>query len=751
MRNKYFYLFFSIIFIFIVWGIFGNQYFLHDRVPYPAKYQDNFFKPWSAYPEYGIPVQNTSLSDVVDEIYPWKHFTIETLKEGQIPFWNPYSFSGTPHMANYQSSVFSPFNVFFFVLPFVDGWSMFILIQPLLAGLFMFLFLRELQRTRIASLIGSVAFMFCGFIITWVTWGTLSMTIAFLPLCLFVIEKTFRTNRVEWSILLSVGLASAFFSGHLQISLYLVVYTFFYLLYKFIQTKKSKEFIWLSSFFLLGIAITLIQIIPSLQLYSYSPRSGIFNNQNGIPWYYLITVFAPDFYGNPVTRNDWLGYYGEWASFIGIIPFTLAVNGIIGSERRKETLFFFTFGISTLLLSLNSPVQDIITSFKIPVFSTSIPSRIIILFSFSFAVLSAFGLDAIKEQIRKPFSKKTVLPFILLSLLFIVIWYLLVVYKVLPYDKASLSMHNFVLPTVIFFTILSMYLLIFFIKKEKLILAFCVILLLITVGDSLRFAMKWLPFDPKEFVFPDLPVISAMKQYIGQGREFGNTGAFLDTYYHLPSIEGYDPLYNKYYGEFIQTANTGKFANAQKSTVSLDRRGKYTDRVLDLLNVTLILHAISDTNMSWAYPVWDKNDKYTLVYHDNKFELFFNTTAMPRAKLFYNYEVITKDKTLLEQFYSADFNYRNILLLKENPDLKIVSRPNATGSAKLVSFSPNRVIISTHSSQPALLFLSDTYYPQWKATVNGKSVKIFQSDYAFRSVIVPQGDSTVVFIYSGLF
>src|SRR5438094_195859 len=81
-------------FIVGVWFTFSSPYFLHHRIPYPAKYQDSFFKPWSAYPQYGIPVQNDSLSDVVDEIYPWKYFTIQMLKTGQLPFWNPYSFSG---------------------------------------------------------------------------------------------------------------------------------------------------------------------------------------------------------------------------------------------------------------------------------------------------------------------------------------------------------------------------------------------------------------------------------------------------------------------------------------------------------------------------------------------------------------------------------------------------------------------------------------------------------------------------------
>ena len=42
-------------------------------------------------------------------ILPWKNLTIETFKMGQWPLWNPYAFSGTPHLANFQSAVLSVF------------------------------------------------------------------------------------------------------------------------------------------------------------------------------------------------------------------------------------------------------------------------------------------------------------------------------------------------------------------------------------------------------------------------------------------------------------------------------------------------------------------------------------------------------------------------------------------------------------------------------------------------------------------
>jgi len=157
--------FWPIIVILVVWFIFSSPYFLHGLIPFPSKYLVTFFPPWNVM--YGMPVKNAAMPDVITQIYPWKNLTIDTWRKGAIPLWNPYSFSGTPHAANYQTAVFSPFNLLFFILLQVDAWSLLILLQPLLSGLFMFLFLRELSRSRQASLLGSLAFMWCGFLVVW--------------------------------------------------------------------------------------------------------------------------------------------------------------------------------------------------------------------------------------------------------------------------------------------------------------------------------------------------------------------------------------------------------------------------------------------------------------------------------------------------------------------------------------------------------------------------------------------------------
>jgi len=737
--------FWPILFILTVWFIFSYPYFFQNRVPYSSTYQVNHFFPWSAYPQYHGPVKNGAMPDITDQIYPWRHFTIETWKKGEIPFWNPNSFSGNPHLANYQSAVFSPFNLLFFMFPFVEAWSLLVLLQPLLAAVFTYVLLREFKISKAGSAVGSIAFMFCGFMVVWMAYGTLSFAILFLPFSLFAIERWFNKKGKLPLVVLTLSIPLSFFSGHFQTSLYFLAFTTLFLFFKILQNRKI--ILPIIAAFVLGVLISLVQIIPSIQFYLESTRSEIFLNQGGIPLFYLINLFSPDFFGNPVTRNDWFGYYAEWASFVGIIPLMLS---LIAFNRKNKTIVFFSIiSIVVLLLAIDSPIQRFITDLKIPVISTSNPTRIIVLLSFSLSVLAGFGFDKLKEFVDRGLVKKVLPLFFAIAVLISGVWFMLFVSNA-PSENLEISKRNFILPTLIFI-IFSLIAFTGTIRRQGLLLF---LILFLVAFDSLRFAQKWMPFDPKELVFSDTPVIAGIAENIGFGRIFGNFGANIDTYYGFPSIEGYDPLYIERYGEFIRSSGNGEFTSAERSVVRLPRRGEFTDRVLDLLGVSLIFHPIADTNQSWAYPVWENPNRFVPVFNDGNFEIYRNHTALERVRLFYNFEIIKEKQEIIERFYSRDFDFRNVLILEEEPNVnskfkiqnsKLDKRPE--GSVKIISYTPNVVTIEAKTEAPALVFLSDNFYPGWKAFVNGKETKILRTDYSFRAVVVPEGESIVEFGY----
>ena len=46
--------------------------------------------------------------DILDYVYPHRSYAAEALRNGRIPFWNPYLFMGVPFLANPQSAVLYP-------------------------------------------------------------------------------------------------------------------------------------------------------------------------------------------------------------------------------------------------------------------------------------------------------------------------------------------------------------------------------------------------------------------------------------------------------------------------------------------------------------------------------------------------------------------------------------------------------------------------------------------------------------------
>jgi hypothetical protein len=74
--------------------------------------------------------------------------------------------------------------------------------------------------------------------------------------------------------------------------------------------------------------------------------------------------------------------------------------------------------------------------------------------------------------------------------------------------------------------------------------------------------------------------------------------------------------------------------------------------------------------------------------------------------------------------------------------------PGATETVRIVDDRPERVEIEANAAAPALVVLTDTWYPGWHATVDGTPATIVRADHAFRGVRVEAGTHRVVLRYA---
>lgn len=734
-----------ILFLFVFWFVFASPFFLKGKVPFSSTYQVNFFPPWSAYPQFGQPVKNNAMPDVITQIYPWRHVTMDIWKSGQIPLWNPYSFAGTPLLANYQSGVLSPLNILFFIFPFVDGWSLLVLLQPLLAGLFTYLYARQLKLSEWGSVMSSMGFMFCGFIVAWMGYATLGYAILFLPLALYAIEKYLQSSKSKFLFLLVLTFPLSFFSGHFQISLYffatVLAYTLFHLLYG--KQKKASLSLVLCVFF--GLLLTLPQVLPSVEFYGQSLRSTLFQRGEVIPWQYLPTLLAPDFYGNAVTRNDWFGHYAEWNMYIGVLPFLLSLYAI-RLLRNKRVLFFFAIVSVCLLLAFPTPLGNVLVWLKIPVLATSAASRIISVSSFFLAILAGFGLDKLREDIRE---KKRMFVFFWIGLgvlLFAGVWGMVIGKIFLPVGKVAIAKQNLILPTVISIGGLFSLSLSLFIRKRNMVVVSLILLLALTAFDVYRFATKWQSFDPKSLVFPEVGVTTFFKKISGYQRAWGKYDGQASVYYKLPSLEGYDALYPKRYGEFLASLNTGIFRESERSVVIFPLHGTGSAKALNLLNVAYLVHKRSDDNVGWTYPYWNYPEQFHMIFEDASYRVFSNMNAFPHMFISKNYLVKKDPQQIIDTMFDSKTDLRNTVILEEDPHLQ----QGGEGKVDITSSTANTIKAKIQVNKNSLVFLSDTFYPGWVAFVDGKQTPIYRADYAFRAIVVPSGTHNISFLYQPL-
>src|SRR3990167_4406649 len=224
-------------------AFFFNQMFLKGYVPFPGDLLVGQYNPYNSYSFLGYSPggypNKAQDFDVLELLYPSKYFSIEQFKNGEIPLWNPYNFSGTPHLASLQSGSFYPLGLIFYILPFLHAWSFYIYIQPILAGIFTFLFLRELRLGQKGSFLGALSFAFSSYLVVWIEYGNIGHSILWLPLLMFFSLKFLRKPSLSLSLAITAGLTLSLLAGYIQTSFYFFVFLLVFMLFNIISLDRE--------------------------------------------------------------------------------------------------------------------------------------------------------------------------------------------------------------------------------------------------------------------------------------------------------------------------------------------------------------------------------------------------------------------------------------------------------------------------------------------------------------------------------
>ncbi|MBM3328175.1 MAG: YfhO family protein [Calditrichaeota bacterium] len=126
--------------------------------------------------------------------------------------------------------------------------------------------------------------------------------------------------------------------------------------------------------------------------------------------------------------------------------------------------------------------------------------------------------------------------------------------------------------------------------------------------------------------------------------------------------------------------------------------------------------------------------------------VYRNPGELPRARLTGEFQVIPDLTATYAAMQGRTWDPRALTLVDRKPVPEPI--PGAPGRAEIVSFTNERIEISTAADDPRLLVLAETYYPSgWTATINGKDAEILRADGVLRAVALPAGEHKVVFTF----
>jgi hypothetical protein len=721
---------------------------------------------------------------------PPRFFWVETIKKGDFPLWNPYQFSGHPFFANPQQAILYPLDALFFLLPFDWAFNAIIILHFFLGGVFTYFFLRDLKVNSTGALISGLIFMLSGYLLSVHSLLSTLLSSIWTPLIMMFFRRALLDGGLKNEIWVAIFMTLSFLGGGLEI-----VYGNFgvlFLMIFFSPPRSSPEFpkegqeksrggrVWFGLRSILIIAglsflLSAVQLLPFLELFHHSIRGQGISYGEATIWSFapkdFLLFLIPDAYGYFFDiKKYWASQCWLKTLYTGGLPFVL---GSFYFLRGTGRIFYLSLMLVSLLLSLgnHTPLYRFLYEY-IPFLNTiRYPVKFLYFFILGLAIISGLGWQKLMEFSAEPRNKRLVKILLGFSfftgfaLLFFVLGHSQIEYflrskgmDVPDFNPLAVNLHH---------------------AKR---------FLLLVVGQELKWK-RWAKFLLILFLAADL---------------FGNMGFYGKdkTEEYLKKTRILDIVSSDTQGPF-RTFTTAKTIAAEtpiliggasylatlkeKHLPSMNLLYPLADiwgidvitlkRVSDLYKAFTGAPSISATNLIDLYGVkyiisvtpLEEDPRLELIYarleglqetreellKRNTVKLYRNRNLAPRAWLVKDFQVLDA-QAVLGALVTKGFHPAKSVLLEEEPIWLTESVPQGRAreggstpenKVEFVSESNNRLRLRVQAAEKSLLVLSDTYFPGWKAFVNGKETKIYRANYAFRALPLKAGTHEVEFVY----
>lgn len=346
------------------------------------------------------------------------------LRDGQLPLWNPYIFSGMPLLASIQPGALYPPTWLFAVLSSQAAMNWMVITTFHLALIGTYLYARRIGADRVGAMVAGIAFAFGGYMVAHVGHTNRIAAAAWLPWILLAIEELYRRLRWRWVALGAVFIAMQLLAGEPQMSLYTgmvaAAYAIFSLTLREGAEGRRRLLFGLGAMSVCGALLSAAQLLPDRELLRRGEREAIsydYFSLFSFPPNQLPQLIFPYFFGGAAKAPYSVTYWGQWnptetAGYVGMAAMMLGLIAIfarLGAQFRgekRDRLVWFWVGCAGVSLALafgsHLPFGIHRALHGVPVYRLFRASgRHLFEFNFALAVLAAMGATVITRQAER--------------------------------------------------------------------------------------------------------------------------------------------------------------------------------------------------------------------------------------------------------------------------------------------------------------------------------------------------------------
>ncbi len=685
-------------------------------------------------------------------------------------FWTNQILCGFPWYADPQSQTFYPLKQILSLVP--QGWNIYIMTAYALAGFFAALYAYSLTNCWTAALIAGCIFAFNGFLLSNLRHTTIVHSAIWLTLGLWSIRgfridlEQGKKRLAQWFCLTVGASALLCFAGHPQMFCYGLALLGAYVLAETWQAeKKNRMFFAGLNLLALGLAVGIatIIILPGAELGSFSWRWNmtykLFCEYALLPVSLINQVF-PFAFGSFKDSPYGCNYFGPYnlqsvLGYFGLFSFLLFPLGVFAQRKNKVALFWLAVLVVFFILLFGDvgPLSQL--AYQLHCYNRfRIPTRHFLEISMAVSCLSAFGLAALKNsQIPEKLAFRAHALFVGFFIIAAVFAVLTAgasqervrdtasgVFGLYPWTNPALGIPIilFVLGSILYFLCL---------KRPQLqwhAFVFFFVIDFATVALGSEYAVSSplsTSVNPPEHAAWLNAEAAKTHQRILSLR--GNSGSRdelpvnLSMLWGVENASGYENLLPLRISNLLNMKEGGFLVD---STWAKD--GDYT---LDILAVKYILLPKKDSR----FPA-PTGPRWRFVKEAGDALIYENLRAMPRAWLVHGTQtVLEKDAVNVVQtgrVKEKEIDLKEKVLIEEESDLPF--KENAYDSAQITELRENQMTVKVKTENGAFLVTADSWYPGWKASIDGKETGIRNVDYVIRAVVVSPGEHMVKFEFS---